>query len=181
MVALDKTQDKLKTLIAEDILQKRVKEIAQTINKDFKKTETLYVICILKGSIMFTADLIKHLDMPVQVEFVRLSSYGDGEKSSGKVKAVDLTLPNLSGKNVVVIEDIVDTGLTAKFFLDYIMDQHEAKTVKFAALLDKVCARENRVQIDYAGFQVDDKFVVGYGLDYKGFYRNLPYIGYFPN
>jgi hypoxanthine phosphoribosyltransferase len=96
------------------------------------------------------------------------------------VKPVDLTLPSLEGKNVLIVEDIVDTGLTATFLIDYIRVQHKAAQVKFVALLNKTCARTKPVQVDYSGFEIDDKFVVGYGLDYKGFYRNLPYIGHFP-
>ena len=118
--------------------------------------------------------------MPVQLEFIRLASYGNDTRSSGKIKPVDLTLPNLAGKNVLIVEDIVDTGLTASFFLDYIKIQHNAKITRFASLLDKAYTRIHNVNIDYVGFPVDDKFVVGYGLDYMGYYRNLPYIGYFP-
>ena len=93
---------------------------------------------------------------------------------------MDLTLPNLADKNVLIVEDIVDTGLTANFFIDYIKLQHNAKKIRFASLLDKVCARIHPIKIDFTGFEVDNKFVVGYGLDYMGYYRNLPYIGYFP-
>ncbi len=179
MAVLDKTADQLKELFSENQIQQRVKEIALEINKEFKDEE-LYVLCVLKGSVLFVTDLVKHLSMPVQLEFIRLSSYGDGFKSNGKINAVDLTLPNLEGKNVLIVEDIVDTGLTANFLIDYIKLQHSAKKIKFTTMLDKTCAREKHVNIDYTGFPVDDKFVVGYGLDYIGYYRNLPYIGYFP-
>ena len=118
--------------------------------------------------------------MHVQVEFVRLSSYENEQHSTGRVKPVDLTLPNLAGKNVLIVEDIVDTGLTASFLLDYIKLQHNANKVKFITLLDKCCARVHNVDVDYVGFSIDNKFVVGYGLDYLGYFRNLPYIGYFP-
>lgn len=118
--------------------------------------------------------------MPTQFEFVRLSSYGNDQKSSGRVKPLDLTLPGLTGKNVLIVEDIVDTGFTANFMLDYIKLQHKPANIKFATLLDKSCARQKHVDIDFRGFEVDDKFVVGYGLDYLGYFRNLPYIGYFP-
>ena len=114
------------------------------------------------------------------MEFVRLSSYGNSQESSGTVKSVDLTLPNLSGQNVLIVEDIIDTGNTAQFMLNYLKGQHQAKKVEFVALLDKTCKREIDVKISYTGFNIDDKFVVGYGLDYLGYYRNLKYIGYFP-
>lgn len=177
---LDKTQDQLLELISSDQIQNRIAEIAKQVNNDFPLNEELYVLCVLKGSVMFSTDLIKHLKMPVQLEFIRLSSYGNNTKSSGKINAVDLTLPNLYDKNVLIIEDIVDTGLTANFLIDYLKLQHNVKQLKFASLLDKACARQHTVDIDYAGFSIDDKFVVGYGLDYMGYYRNLPYIGYFP-
>jgi len=169
----------LKELISEESIKQRISEIAGELNKEFGDEE-IVVVAVLAGSILFASDLIKRLKMPVQLEFVRLSSYGDDTKSSGKVKPVDLTLPSLEGKNVLIVEDIVDSGLTAKFIIDYIKYQHKAAKIKFATLLDKSCARKEPVSIDYSGFEVDDKFVVGYGMDYKGYYRNLPYIGYFP-
>lgn len=176
---LDLTEDKLKVLFAEEQIQQRIKDMAQEINHEFKNEE-LTVLCVLKGSVLFTTDLLKHLRMPVQLEFIRLSSYGNEQKSSGKVNAVDLTLPHLRDKNVLIVEDIVDTGITANFLVDYLKLQHKIKKLRFASLLDKECARKHNIDIHYAGFPVDDKFVVGYGLDYKGYYRNLPYIGYFP-
>lgn len=180
MDILDKTLDKLEELFSEEDIQAKIKDLAQDINTDFGIVEPLYVICVLKGSTMFCVDLVKHLKMPVQMEFVRVSSYGHEQKSSGHVNAVDLTLPNLKGQNVIVVEDIIDTGLTAKFFVDYINLRHAPKKFSFVALLDKKCARTEEITIDYAGFEIDNKFVVGYGLDYNGYYRNLPYIGYFP-
>lgn len=180
VLKLDKKQSELIELFSQNDIQNRVKELGEQINTEFPQDETLYVIGVLKGSAVFAIDLIRHLTMPVQLEFVRLASYGNEQTSSGKVKSVDLTLPNLNGKNVLIVEDIIDTGNTAKFFLDYLQHQHQAKETKFVALLDKKCKRQTNVQPDYAGFEVDDKFVVGYGLDYLGYYRNLPYVGYFP-
>ena len=180
MITEDRKQDKLIELFSKEQIQIRIAELAAEINKEFAGCDELRVITVLKGSTLFACDLIRHLDMPVQLEFVRLASYGNEQSSSGKVKAVDLTLPNLADKNVLIVEDIVDTGLTANFFLDYIKLQHNAQKVKFASLLDKACTRIHPVNIDFVGFEVDDKFVVGYGLDYMGYYRNLPYIGYFP-
>jgi len=176
----DKQKNELIELFSADLIQNRIKELAEKINAEYGENEEITVIGVLRGSVLFVSDLVKHLKMPVQMEFVRLASYGSSQQSSGKVKAVDLSLPNLENKNVLIVEDIVDTGLTAKFLVDYIKDQHNAKKIQFASLLDKTCARIHPVQIDYAGFEVDDKFVVGYGLDYQGYYRNLPFIGYFP-
>lgn len=174
-----KSKNDLIELISEQQIRERIGELAQDINKTFEGEEVV-VVAVLAGSILFASDLIKRLDVPVQLEFIRLSSYGSGTKSSGRVKPVDLTLPSLEGKNVLVVEDIVDSGLTAKFILDYVKYQHKAGKIRFATLLDKTCARKEDVQIDFRGFEVDDKFVVGYGMDHAGYYRNLPYIGYFP-
>lgn len=170
-------KEDLKILFTEDELQNRVKEVAKTINFHFLQEE-IYVICVLKGSVMFTVDLVKHLEMPVKMEFIRLSSYGSSVTSSGKVNAVDISLPDLNGKNVLIVEDIVDTGLTAKFLLDFIDNNFRTKTTKFCSLLDKKCSRRTEIEPDYVGFEIDNKFVIGYGLDYDGLYRNLSYIGY---
>lgn len=172
-------ETKLIELFSEQAITKRIAELADEINKEFGEEE-IVVVAVLAGSILFASDLVKRLTMPVQLEFVRLSSYGDDVKTSGRVKPVDLTLPSLEGKNVLIVEDIVDSGLTAKFIIDYLKFQHKAAKIRFATLLDKTCARKEDVKIDYSGFVVDDKFVVGYGMDFKGYYRNLPYIGYFP-
>ena len=128
---------------------------------------------------MFCAELSKHLKMPVKQEFVRLSSYGASEKSSGNVKALDLTLPNLEGKNALIVEDIIDTGLTIKFLKDYIERTLKPKTLKVAAMADKKIARQNDLYPDFYCFEVDDKFILGFGLDVNELYRNLPYIAYF--
>ncbi|OGH98339.1 MAG: hypoxanthine phosphoribosyltransferase [Candidatus Melainabacteria bacterium GWF2_32_7] len=180
MTILDRTQDQLVTLLTEEQIQQRIKELAEKINNEFADSQELTVVGVLCGSILFLSDLVKHLKMPVQLEFIRLSSYGNEQSSSGKIKPVDLTLPSLEGKDVLLVEDIVDTGLTATFLFDYIKIQHKARKIKFVTLLNKLCSRVKPVQVDFIGFEIDDKFVVGYGLDYKGFYRNLPYVGYFP-
>ena len=177
---LDKHESQLLELYSEDTIQERIKELGKEINNTFPKDQELVVIAVLAGSILFASDLIRRFHMPTQFEFVRLSSYGNDQKSSGRVKPLDLTLPGLTGKNVLIVEDIVDTGFTANFMLDYIKLQHKPANIKFATLLDKSCARQKHVDIDFRGFEVDDKFVVGYGLDYLGYFRNLPYIGYFP-
>ena len=168
---------KINILYTEQEIQSKIKELAQKMNK-FYNGEEVYVVCALKGAVMFAVDLVKHLDMPLKMEFIRLSSYNGGTKSSGKVNAVDISLPDLNGKNVLIVEDIVDTGLTAKFLLDFLNCNFHTKSTKFCSLLDKKITRQTDVEPDYYGFEVDDKFLVGYGLDYDGYYRNLPYIGY---
>lgn len=167
----------LKVLFSEEVLQKRIKELADEMNA-FYKGEEVYAICVLKGAVMFAVDLVKHLDMPLKMEFIRLSSYGTGMTTTGKVNAVDISLPDLNGKNVLIIEDIVDTGLTAKFLINFMHMNFKTKSTKFCSLLDKKITRQTDIEPDYYGFDVDDKFVVGYGLDYEGYYRNLRYIGY---
>jgi hypoxanthine phosphoribosyltransferase len=171
---------KINVLYSENEIQSKIKDLAQEMNA-FYKGEEVYVVCALKGAVMFAVDLVKHLDMPLKMEFIRLSSYNGGTKSSGKVNAVDISLPDLNGKNVLIVEDIVDTGLTAKFLLDFLNTNFHTKSTKFCSLLDKKITRVADVEPDYYGFEVDDKFLVGYGLDYDGYYRNLTYIGYVKN
>ena len=171
------TEKDLKVLFSEDDIQNAIKKLGEKINADYKDEE-LFLICVLKGAVMFMVDLAKHLKMPVDMEFIRLSSYGSGFTSTGKVNAVDISLPDLNGKNVLIIEDIIDTGHTARFLMDFMKHNFKAKSVKFCSLLDKRIKREVDIDPDYYGLDVDDKFLVGYGLDYDGFYRNLPYIGY---
>lgn len=166
-------------LFSEEQIQNKIKELAQSINEDYKNSDELTVVSVLKGSMLFVSDLVRYINLPIQIEFVRLASYGNETRSSGKIKPVDLTLPNLFDKDVLVVEDIVDTGLTANFFTDYLRYHHQVKSIKIVSLLDKPVARTHPIQIDYIGFEVDDKFVVGYGLDYAGYCRNLPYIGYY--
>ncbi len=171
------TEKDLKVLFSENEIQNAIKKLGEKINADYEDEE-LFLICVLKGAVMFMVDLAKHLKMPVDMEFIRLSSYGSGFTSTGKVNAVDISLPDLNGKNVLIIEDIIDTGHTARFLMDFMNHNFKAKSVKFCSLLDKRIKREVDINPDYYGLDVDDKFLVGYGLDFDGFYRNLPYIGY---
>ena len=171
------TEQDLKVLINEEDLQHGIKKLGEELN-EFYKNEELYVISVLKGSVMFTVDLVKHLKMPLNMNFIRLSSYGSGFTSSGKVNAVDISLPDLNGKNVIIVEDIIDTGLTAKFLIDFMHLNFKTKSLKFCSLLDKRETRKVDIEPDYYCFKIDNQFVVGYGLDYDGFYRNLPYVGY---
>ena len=171
------TEEDLKVLISEEDLQEGIKQLGKKLN-DYYKNDELYVISVLKGSVMFTVDLVKHLKMPLNMNFIRLSSYGSGFTSSGKVNAVDISLPDLNGKNVIIVEDIIDTGLTAKFLIDFMKLNFKTKSLKFCSMLDKVETRKVDVHPDFSCFKIGNQFVVGYGLDYDGFYRNLPYIGY---
>lgn len=169
--------DELKVLYSEEEIHNRIKELSGKLN-DLYNGEEVVAICVLKGAVIFATDLVRELNMPVQMEFIRLSSYGSDTQTSGKVNAVDIKLPDLNNKNVLIIEDIVDTGLTAKFLVDFIHMNFHVKTFKFCSLLDKKATRKVDVKPDYYCFDVDDKFVVGYGLDYDGYFRNLKYIGY---
>ena len=171
------TEKDLKILFSKDEIQSAIESLGTRLNGEYGNDE-LYLISVLKGSVMFMTDLSKHLKMPLRMEFIRLSSYGSGFASTGKVNAVDISLPDLNGKNVLIIEDIIDTGHTAKFLVDFITHNFKTKSLKFCSLLDKKIKREVEIDPDYRAFEVDDKFLVGYGLDYDGYYRNLPYIGY---
>ena len=168
-------QELSSVLLDEETVQARIKELATKINEDYAGQE-LILLCVLKGSILFTVDLMKHLDLRVAVDFISISSYGEGTRSSGVVRLVKDMEENIEGRHVLVVEDIVDTGLT----LDYLMrclNMRQPKSLKICSLLSKPAHRTNDLDIDYLGFTIDDHFVVGYGLDYLSFYRNLPYIG----
>ncbi len=169
----------LKVLIDTDTLHKRIKILADEINAFYGVENPLTLICILRGAVMFYTELAKHLKMPVKMEFVTLSSYGNSDKSSGKVKAVNLALPDLENQNALIVEDIIDTGLTLDFLLKFIKTNCKVYDVKLAVLFDKKCARKFDIEPDFYAFEMDDKFIVGFGLDYNGFYRNLNYVGYF--
>ena len=170
----------LKILFSSEEIQEKIVELGDKLNSIYNGEE-LYLVCVLKGSVMFTVDLAKHLKMPLRMEFIRLSSYGSGFTSTGRVSAVDIALPDLNGKNVLIVEDIIDTGHTAKFLIDFINHNFKPKTLKFCSLMDKKCKREVDIDADYYCFEIDNKFLVGYGLDYDGYFRNIPYVGYVEN
>lgn len=174
---MDIKLEELKILFDEKQIKEKIKELSHKLNELYNGEEVI-AICALKGAVIFAADLIRELNMPLKIEFIRLSSYGSSKTSSGKVNAVDIKLPDLNEKNVLIIEDIVDTGLTAKFLVDFIHMNFHVKSLKFCSLLDKKVTRKVEIEPDFYGFDIDDKFVVGYGLDYDEHYRNLPYIAY---
>ena len=162
-------------LISEDEIALRIAALGNAITKDFENEE-LVVICVLKGAFIFCSDLIKKINCPLKLEFISLSSYGDSTNSSGNVRLeMDITA-NIEGKNVLIVEDIVDSGLTIKTLLE-MLSVRKPKTVKLASLLFKPVKLKYKVNIDYLGFEIEDKFVIGFGLDYAGRYRELPYIG----
>lgn len=162
-------------LITEEEISMRIDDLGKAITQDFEN-EDLVVICVLKGAFIFCSDLIKKINRPLSLEFISLSSYGDSTNSSGNVRLeMDITA-NIEGRNVLIVEDIVDSGLTIKTLMD-IMSVRKPKSVKLASLLFKPSKLKHKVAIDYLGFEIEDKFVIGYGLDYAGRYRELPYIG----
>ena len=177
---MDKDIKDLKVLIDNKTLIERIKALANDINSTYGVDEPLTIICVLRGAVMFFSELAKYLKMPIKMEFVSLSSYGNSEKSSGEIKSFNLNLPKFENQNVLVVEDIVDTGLTLDFLIKFIETKCDAKSVKLAVLFDKKCARKYDVPVDFSAFEIDDKFIVGFGLDYAGYYRNLDYVGYFP-
>lgn len=162
-------------LISEEEISLRLNDLARAINDEFDGEEVT-VICVLKGAFMFCSDLIKKINLPLKLEFMDLSSYGDSMNSSGEVK-LNLDIESqIQNKNVIIVEDIVDSGLTMKFLLETLKFR-KPKKLKLASLLYKPAKNKYKIDIDYLGFEIDDKFVVGYGLDYAGRYRELPYIG----
>ena len=160
-------------LIDENTLNERINQIADQINNDFKG-ETITLICILKGSLYFYADLSRKINLDTELEFIRVSSY-DGEDSTGEIEfKLDLDNP-VTNKNVIVVEDIIDTGNTLSYLLKYLKSQ-KPKSLKLCTLLDKEERRETKVDVDYVGFRIPNHFVIGYGLDLDQKYRNIPEI-----
>lgn len=167
----------LKVLIDEETLQKKIGELAEKIMKDYEGKDITF-ICILKGSAVFTVDLAKKIKNNVRFEFIRVSSYGDSQTSSGKVTMKLDLQDSIEGRDVLIIEDIIDTGRTLSYLRDYLKDKKPA-SLKICTLLDKKERREFDIEPDYTAFNIPDKFVVGYGLDDRENLRNLPYVGYF--
>ncbi len=168
--------DKIRVLISEEDVNKRVAEVAEQINRDYAGKE-VHLICILKGGVFFTCELAKRLNIPVTLDFMSVSSYGSGTESSGVVKIIkDLDEP-LAGKEVLIVEDIIDSGRTLSYLVEMLM-QRGPRSIRLCTLLDKPERRvKKQVKVDYTCFTIPDEFVVGYGLDYDQKYRALPYIG----
>ncbi len=167
--------DKIDVLFDEKKLENRIRELGEEISRDYAGKE-ITIICILKGACFFACELAKRITVPVYFDFMRVSSYGNETESSGVVKIVqDLDEP-LRDKNVIVVEDIIDSGRSMHYLFDILRSRGPA-SLKFCSLLNKPDRRVTEVELDYVGFEIPDKFVVGYGLDYAQKYRNLPYIG----
>src|SRR5262245_44039713 len=160
-------------LLSEEEIQKRVAELASEIRRDFP--DALHLVAVLKGAFVFLSDLVRHMSGEVSLDFMALSSYAKGTTSSGEVRVLKDLDTTLDGKNVVIIEDIVDTGLTLNY-LQEILRARNPRSLRTACLLSKPSRRQVNVKVEYIGFTIEDRFVVGYGLDYAEHYRNLPHI-----
>ena len=169
-------EKELKVLISREEINKSIKRLAGEINRDYKDKQVL-LIGVLKGAFVFLADLIRQLDIPLEIDFIGISSYGSAKESSGHMKITKCPSVNVSGKDVLVVEDIIDSGLTTAFVIDYLKKQKPV-LLKVCTLADKPSRRKKEIKIDYMGFTVPDKFIVGYGIDFNEKYRQLPDICY---
>ena len=167
--------EKISVLLSEEEVYARIKAIGEQISRDYEGKQ-IHMICVLKGGTFFMCELAKRISVPVSLDFMAVSSYGGDTKSSGVVKIVKDLDEAIQGKDVLVVEDIVDSGRTLSYLLEMLRDRKPA-SLKLCTLLDKPDRRVIEVPVDYTGFQIPDEFVVGYGLDYDQKYRNLPYIG----
>ena len=164
------------TLFTEEQIRARIKALAAQIDADYPKGEPLHFVAVLKGAFVFLSDLARSMPRPVTLDFIAVSSYGAATKSSGQVRLLkDLDIP-LEGRHVIIVEDIVDTGLTLSYLLE-ILRARNPLSLKTACLLSKPSRRQIDVPVEYIGFEIEDKFVVGYGLDHAGNFRHLPFIG----
>ena len=165
----------IRVMIPEEEVDAKIAELGKKISEDYAGRQ-VHLICILKGSVFFTCELAKRITVPVSLDFMSVSSYGDGTASSGIVKIAKDLDEALEGKDVIVVEDIVDSGRTLYYLMD-VLEKRQPNSLKLCTLLDKPDRRVRDVKVDYVGFEIPDEFVVGYGLDYAQKYRNLPYIG----
>ena len=162
-------------LFDEGTIQTRIRELGAELSSEYAHKNPV-LICILKGAVTFLTDLMRNMTIPLEIDFMSISSYGDSTKSSGVVKIRKDIDIDITDRHVIVVEDIVDSGLSLHYLKEY-LDKHKPKSVKACVLLDKPAAHKVVVEIDYKGFEIENEFVVGYGLDYAERYRNLPYIG----
>lgn len=168
-------KEKIRIMLTEQEVNEKIAQIAARISEDYAG-ESVHLICVLKGSIFFTCELAKRITLPVTLDFMSVSSYGNGTESSGNVRInKDLDEP-LDGKNVLVVEDIIDSGRTLSYLMEN-LGTRNPKSLRLCTLLDKPDRRVTDIQVDYTGFVIPDEFVVGYGLDYAQKYRNLPFVG----
>jgi hypoxanthine phosphoribosyltransferase len=162
-------------LLSAEVIQQRVRELAEEIQRDYADDVQLHLVSVLKGGFIFLGDLVRAMPRPVSIDFMAVSSYAKGTTSSGEVRVLKDLDSGLDGRNVIIVEDIVDTGLTLQY-LQEILQARGPKSLKTACLLSKPSRRAVDVKVDYIGFTIEDRFVVGYGLDYAEQYRNLPYL-----
>ena len=167
--------EKIKVLLSEEEVDARIRQIAAKISKDYAGKE-IHMICVLKGGVFFTCELAKYITVPVTMDFMRVSSYGEGMDSTGTISIDQDLNMSIEGRHVLVVEDIVDSGRTLAL-LSNILKKRDPASLRLCSLLDKPSRRVTPVSIDYLGFEIEDYFVVGFGLDYAQKYRNLPYIG----
>lgn len=167
-------QDVDQVLITEQQLDERIKEMGHQIAEDYQG-EPLTIVGILKGAVIFFADLARAIDLPLQMDFMSVSSYGSGTTSSGVVKIIKDLDADVTGRHILLVEDIIDTGITLAYLKEYLSNRG-AQSVKICTLLDKPTRREKAVHVDYIGFTMPDEFLIGYGVDYAENYRNLPYV-----
>ncbi|CAM3099403.1 hypoxanthine phosphoribosyltransferase [Paenibacillus sediminis] len=163
-------------LISEEQIQEMVKELGEKLSVEYEGRNPL-VICVLKGAFVFMADLIKRITVPIEIDFMAVSSYGASTKSSGVVKIIKDLDVSVEGRDVLIVEDIIDSGLTLSYLINDVLKRRNAKSIRVVTLFDKPARRTVDLQADFTGFVLPDAFVVGYGLDYAEKYRNLPYIG----
>ena len=167
--------DIARILVTEEELKVRIKELGEAITNQYKGKELL-VVGILKGSSVFMSDLIRQIQMPLNIDFMIVSSYGNATESTGVVKIIKDIEQSISDKHVLIVEDIIDSGLTLKYLTEMLQTRKPA-SIKLCTLLDKPAGRKVEVDVDYVGFEMPDEFIVGYGIDYAEGYRNLPYVG----
>lgn len=167
--------ERVRVMLTEEAVDKRINEMGEQISKDYAGKK-IHLICVLKGGVFFMCELAKRISIPVSMDFMSISSYGSGTESSGIIKIIKDLDESITGEDVLVVEDIVDSGRTLSYLLEMLKDRKPA-SLRLCTLLDKPDRRVVDVNVDYTGFQIPDEFVVGYGLDYAQKYRNLPYIG----
>lgn len=166
-------------MITQEQISQRAREIGEQITRDYAGKDVV-LVGILRGAVLWMGDIMKNVDLDMEIDFMAVSSYGSSTKSSGVVKIVKDLDSDIEGKHVIIIEDIVDSGITLNYLKHY-LENRETKSVRICTLLDKPAGRKADIQVDYIGFEVEDRFIIGYGLDFDQKYRNLPYISFLEN
>lgn len=167
--------ENIEVMLSEEEVDRKISELGARISKDYEGKE-VFLICILKGASFFACELAKRITVPVSIDFMKVSSYGSGTASTGEIKIINDLSDSIEGKDVIIVEDIIDSGNTLDR-LPRVLKERNPASIRLCTLLDKPSRREVEVFVDYVGFEIPDKFVIGYGLDYDQKYRNLPYIG----